>query len=161
MSGGRGTIDAGCTQEARVEPVSSSPTRRLADTGSPTTVIGPGTTVRGDLTGGDAIEIRGTLEGDCRSSGVCVVAQGARLLGNVEAAGLVVAGEIEAGTLAVERIEIRATARVRAAITARAVAIAEGAFYEGEVHMQGAEAPAGPVYFKDRRKGTEGGSSRG
>ena len=161
MSGGRGTIDAGCTQEARVEPVSPSPSRRLADTGSPATVIGPGTTIRGDLTGGDAIEIRGTLEGDCRSSGLCVVAEGGRLLGNVEAAGLVVAGEIEAGTLTAERIEIRATARVRSAIAARVVAIADGAFYEGNVQMLGPEAPTGPVYFTDRRKGTEGGPSRG
>lgn len=135
-----------------MEPVSTPTVRRLADTGTPATVIGPGTTFRGDLTGGDTVEIKGTLEGDCRTSGLCVVAQGARVLGNVEAGGLVVAGEIEAGTLAAERIEIRSTARVRASITARVVAIADGAFYEGDVQMLGPEAPAGPVYFKDRRK---------
>ena len=144
-----------------MEPVSSPTIRRLADTGTPATVIGRGMTVRGDLTGGDAVEIRGTLEGDCRTSGLCVVAQGGRVLGNVEAAGLVVAGEIEAGMLAAERIEIRATARVRASITARVVAIADGAFYQGDVQMLGPEAPAGPVYFKDRRKEPTEGPSRG
>ena len=141
--------------------VSSPPIRRLADTGSPATVVGAGTTVRGDLAGGDAVEIRGTLEGDCRTSGLCVVAQGGRVLGNVEAAGLVVAGEIEAGMLAAERIEIRAAARVRGSITARVVAIADGAFYQGDVQMLGPEAPAGPVYFKDRRKAPADGPSRG
>jgi cytoskeletal protein CcmA (bactofilin family) len=144
-----------------VEPVSTPPIRRLADTGSPRTVFGPGTTVRGDVAGGDPVEIRGTLEGDCRIGGLCVVAQGARVLGNIEAAGLVVAGEIEAGTLAAERIEIRATARVRGTITARVVAIADGAFYEGDVQMLGPDAPPGPVYFKDRRKGSAEGPSRG
>jgi len=147
-----------------VETPSAPPTppiRRLADSGTPSTVIGRGTTFRGDVTAGDSVEIRGTLEGDCRTTGLCVVAQGARVLGNVEAAGLVVAGEIEAGMLATERIEIRGTARVRAAITARVIAIADGAFYEGEVQMLGPDAPPGPVYFKDRRKGPSEGPSRG
>ncbi|HUL77398.1 MAG TPA: polymer-forming cytoskeletal protein [Vicinamibacteria bacterium] len=122
-------------------------------------MIGPGTTFRGDVTGGDPVEIRGTLEGDCRIGGLCVVTERARVLGNVEAAGLVVAGEVEAGTLAAERVEIRASARVRGTITARVVAIADGAFYEGEVQMLGPEAPAGPVYFKDRRRSTDGSPS--
>ncbi|HXK11164.1 MAG TPA: polymer-forming cytoskeletal protein [Vicinamibacteria bacterium] len=136
------------------------PIRRLVDTGSPATVIGPKTTVRGDVTGGDPVEIRGTLEGDCRISALCVVGEGARVLGNVEAAGLVVAGEIEAGTLAAERIEIRGSARVRGTITARVVAIADGAFYEGDVQMVGPDAPAGPVYFKDRRRSPDETPSR-
>jgi hypothetical protein len=40
------------------------------------------------------------------------------------------------------------------------VAIADGAFYEGEVQMQGPGASDGPVYFKDRREGGESGSSK-
>ncbi len=140
-----------------MEPVSPSPSRRLTDTSAPATVIGSGTTVHGDLTGGDPVEIRGTLEGDCRIDGLCVVAEGGRVLGNVEAAGLVVGGTIEAGTLAADRVELRASARVSGTITARVVAIADGAFYQGDVRMLGPDAPAGPVYFKDRRKsGDEG-----
>jgi cytoskeletal protein CcmA (bactofilin family) len=151
----RDTIHGGYVREARVEPVSPSPSRRLTDTGGRATVIDSGTTVHGDLTGGDPVEIRGTLEGDCRISGLCVVAEGGRVLGNVEAAGLVVAGTIEAGTLTADRIEIRSSARVSGTIAARVVAIADGAFYQGEVRMEGPDAPAGPVYFKDRRKGGE------
>jgi cytoskeletal protein CcmA (bactofilin family) len=123
-------------------------------------VIGPGTTVRGDVTGGDAVEIRGTLEGDCRITAHCSVREGARVLGNIEATSLVVGGEVEAGTLVAEKIEIRASARVRALITARVVAIADGAFYQGEVQMQGADAATGPVYFKDRRRDPAPGPSR-
>jgi len=140
-----------------VEPVSPSPVRRLIDTGAPATVIGSATTVRGDLSGGDPVEVRGTLEGDCRISGLCVVMEGARVLGNVEATGLVVAGTIEAGTLVADRVELRSSARVSGTITARVVAIADGAFYEGDVRMQGPDAPAGPLYFKDRRKSADEG----
>jgi len=135
-----------------VEPISPSPSRRLTDTSARATVIDSGTTVHGDLTGGDPVEIRGTLEGDCRVGGLCVVAEGGRVLGSVEAAGLVVGGTIEAGTLAADRVELRSSARVSGTITARVVAIADGAFFQGDVRMQGSDAPGGPVYFKDRRK---------
>jgi cytoskeletal protein CcmA (bactofilin family) len=119
-------------------------------------VIGPGTTVRGDLTGGDAVEIRGRLEGDCRTSAHCVVSEGARVVGSIEAAGIVVAGAVEARALTADKVEIRASARVRASLTARVVTMADGAFYEGTVQMQGQDAPSGPVFFKERRGGPEG-----
>lgn len=136
-----------------METTSPSPSRRLTDTAERATVIGVGTTVHGDVTGPDPVEIRGTLEGDCRIGGLCVVAEGGRVLGNVEASGLVVGGAVEAGTLTADRIEIRSSAKVSGTIVARLVAIEDGAFYEGEVRMEGPGAPPGPVYFKDRRKG--------
>jgi len=138
-----------------VEHVPPSLNRRFTDTDSPVTVIGPGTRVRGDLTGEDAVEIRGGLEGDCRTSAHCLVGEGARVLGSIEAAGIAVAGEIEARVLAADKVEIRASARVHASVTARVVTIAEGAFYEGNVQMKGLDAPAGPVLFKERRGGSE------
>jgi cytoskeletal protein CcmA (bactofilin family) len=135
-----------------VEPAPSQTGRRLTDVGSPATVIGAGTTVHGDVSGRDPLEVRGTVEGDCRIGGLCIVAEGGRVLGNIEAEGLVVAGEIEAGKLTVDRVELRSTARVRGAITARVVAIADGAFYEGDVQMEPG-ASTGPTFFKDRRQG--------
>ena len=135
-----------------MEPAPAQTGRRLTDLGSPATVIGASTTVRGDLSGRDPLEVRGTVEGDCRIGGLCIVAEGGRVLGNIEADGLVVAGEVEAGKLTVDRVEIRSTARVRGAITARVLAIADGAFYEGDVQMEPGAAP-GPTFFKDRRQG--------
>jgi cytoskeletal protein CcmA (bactofilin family) len=137
-----------------VAQVPSSANRRFTDTDSPVTVIGPGTTVRGDLTSGDAVEIHGRLEGDCRTSAHCVVGEGARVVGSIEATGIVVAGEIEARVLAADKVEIRASARVRASVTARVITIADGAFFEGSVQMQGQDAPGGPVFFKERRSGS-------
>jgi cytoskeletal protein CcmA (bactofilin family) len=125
----------------------------LTDATSPATVIGAGTTVRGDVSGRDPLEIRGTVEGDCRIGALCIVAEGGRVLGNIEAEGLVVAGEIEAGKLTVDRVELRSSARVRATITARVLAIADGAFYEGDVQMEGSGVEGRPIYFKDRRLG--------
>jgi cytoskeletal protein CcmA (bactofilin family) len=124
-------------------------------------VISSGTHIRGDIRGSDPVEILGSLEGDCHILGRSFVHEGARVMGNIDAAGLVVAGDVEAGTLVADNVEFRASARVRATIKARVVAIADGALYEGEVRMEGPGAADGPVYFKERRKGGEGDPPRG
>jgi len=61
---------------------------------------------------------------------------------------LVVEGEVEAGTLQAERIEIGVSARVRGALRSRSVAIAEGALFEGNVDMDG---PTTPTSFVEKR----------
>jgi len=122
-------------------------------------VIGPGAVVRGDVASTGPVEIRGTLEGDCRTSAHCVVREGARVLGNIEATALVVAGEIEAGLLRADKVEVRASAKVIATIRARVVAIADGALYEGDVEMEGPTPSRGPVHFRERRQGEGEGPS--
>lgn len=136
-----------------MNPLAPSENRRFTDPAQPpVTVIGSGTHVRGDISGSDPVEIRGSLEGDCQVRAHCVVHEGARVLGNIDASGLVVAGEVEAGTLIADKIEIRGSARVRATLKARVVAIGDGALYEGEVQMEGPDAADGPVRFKEQRK---------
>jgi cytoskeletal protein CcmA (bactofilin family) len=128
------------------------PNRRFTDTADPAvTVIGSGTHVRGDVVASDAMEIRGTVEGDCRVGAHCTVTEGARVLGNIDATTLVVSGDSEAGTLTAQKVEIRASARVRATIRASRVAIADGALYEGDLQTQ---EPAGAALaFSERRAG--------
>lgn len=59
------------------------------------------------------------------------------MLGNIEATALLVAGEVEAGLLRADKVEVRASAKVLATIRARVVAIADGAEFEGEVETEG------------------------
>jgi cytoskeletal protein CcmA (bactofilin family) len=127
--------------------------RRFRESIAPAaTVIGPGTRIVGALSGDDGVELSGSLEGDSDVSGHYTVREGASVVGNLKAAGLVVDGEVFAETLSAERIEIGASARVRGDIRGKFVAIAEGAFFDGQVHMEGREAPAEPTFFKERRK---------
>jgi cytoskeletal protein CcmA (bactofilin family) len=113
-------------------------------------VVGPGTTFRGDVSCTDPVEVRGTLEGDCRTIARCFVHEGGRVLGNIEAAAMVIAGEVEAGVLQADRVELRASARVFGTIRARVIVMADGAFYKGEIEETGAAGP--PRLLKDRRK---------
>jgi len=119
------------------KPTMPDPSRPLDDLApSGRTVIAQGTHVRGDVASTVPVEIRGTLEGDIQTSAHCVVREGARVLGNIEAAALLVAGEVEAGVLRADKVEVRASAKVVATIRARVVAIADGAEFEGDVQME-------------------------
>lgn len=132
--------------------MSESPTtgRRFTDVVlQASTVVSRGTRVRGDLESDSPVYIQGVLEGDCQTSAHCLVHEGARVLGNVSASALVVAGEVEAGLIVAEKVEIRATARVIATIRARVIAINDGAFYEGQI--DDINVPGGPAVVKDRR----------
>jgi len=115
-------------------------------------VIGRGTRICGDVVSSDPVDIRGFLEGDCQTSAHCIVRGGARVLGNIEATALLVAGEVEAGVLRAEKVEVRASARVLATIRARVVAIADGAFFQGDVEIEHAHAASGPALLEDRRR---------
>ena len=75
------------------------------------------------------------------------------MLGNIDATAILVAGEVVAGLLKADKVEVRASARVLATIRARVVAIADGAFFQGEVEIEAAGAASGPPLLKDRRKG--------
>jgi cytoskeletal protein CcmA (bactofilin family) len=130
------------------------PVRRLVDSAEgPTTVIGPGTRIRGQISGGDSVDLAGVLEGDSRISGLYRVRETARVAGDVTATSIVVDGEVAGRTLVAEKVEIGAGARVRANVRARVVAIAEGAFFDGQVHMEGRSGPAAPTNFREKRKG--------
>ncbi len=102
------------------------------------TVIAAGTVFSGDLDSSDPVEIYGTLEGDAHVRGRLMVAEPGRVLGNIDAQTIVVAGEVQAGLLSADRIELRATARVSARLRSRAVAIAEGAVFDGDMEDAGA-----------------------
>jgi len=116
-------------------------------------VIGPGTLIKGDVRSTGPIEVRGTLEGDCLTSARCIVHEGGRVLGNIDAAALVVAGRVEAGLLKADKIELRPSAHVEGTIRARVLVMADGAFYKGDIEKAGA---GGPSLLKDRRSEPEG-----
>jgi cytoskeletal protein CcmA (bactofilin family) len=120
------------------DPTTTDPGRPLDDAAPAVrTVIAHGTHVRGDVSSTGPVEIRGTLEGDIRTAAHCIVREGARVLGNIEATALLVAGEVEAGLLRADKVEVRASAKVLATIRARVVAIADGAEFEGQVETEG------------------------
>ncbi len=121
-------------------------------TSPPPTVIGPGATFRGDLSSSSSIEVRGTVEGDFSVDGAVVVHQGGRVFGNIDAVALLISGEVVAGILTADRIELRPTARVAARLRARVISIADGAFFDGTIEgrldatANGTDRGSGPAH---------------
>lgn len=137
-------------------PPAEVPARRITDASlSLSTVIGPGTRIRGSVTGGDSLDLAGALEGDAQITGLCRVREGGRMVGDMKATVLVLEGEVSATVLVADKVEIGAGARVKGDVRAQWVAIAEGALFDGNVHMEGRSGE--PVAFREKRKGRRAG----
>ena len=129
--------------------------RRFTDQSNATsTVIGKGIHVTGEIKGSAPIEVWGAIEGKAGTDGLFWVREGGRVGGEIEATNIVVEGHVDGTISAKEKAELRASCKVQGDLTAKTVAIAEGSFFEGQVHMSGgAGVQSGKSTFKEKRSG--------
>ena len=114
------------------------------------TLVGHNTTITGRLEGDDNYIIDGRFEGDCRVGGVLVLGETGQWVGNIDAANCILSGEVTGDVTVSNKLELTATARVRGCLTSPAIAIAEGAIHQGEIHMA---RQSDIVRFTERRSG--------
>jgi cytoskeletal protein CcmA (bactofilin family) len=114
--------------------------------------------VKGEISGADSVELAGTLEGPLVTEGFCHVRDGGRMQGRLSAGDVRIEGEVEGQIEARGKVELGARSHVKAEIRARGIAIADGASFDGAIHVEGGEAW---VTFQEKRKarlpGPEGG----
>ena len=124
--------------------------RRLEDEAEPfEALIGVGITLDGTLSGRKTVGIAGYIKGDIDIQGLVWVLPGGRIQGRVNAGGVIIEGEIKGEIRAADKVEIRSPGRLRGDVTCSRVAIAEGAFFEGEVKMRTKDGR--PVSFVEKR----------
>ncbi len=114
--------------------MSESPKRRLLDFmgGSPT-FVAEGCRITGDIETVGPLVMCGIVRGDGHVRGALSLTAKAEWEGEIRAERGVVAGKVT-GILTVEdKLEIGATAVIRARVSARAIAIAKGAVIDGEL----------------------------
>ena len=134
-------------------PAEPAQGRRFTDLATGGSIFGPKLHIRGSITGSDAVEIAGQVEGPIEVEGLLHVAEGARVTGSVSATDAVIEGELQGRLAARGRVELRASAKVRADVHATTVAIAEGCFFDGRIHMgSGGEGERGPTHFREKRR---------
>ncbi len=136
---------------AAPEPEGPPPARRLTD--APCATRLGGLRIRGMLTGSDSVELSGTFDGPINVEGLCRVNAGGHVTGDVAAGDAVIAGDVQGRLTVIGRLELGAHARVVADIEAGSIAIAEGCFIEGRIHMRGSTGGSQPVTFKEKRRG--------
>ena len=100
-----------------------------------TTLIGKGIRIEGEITGKAPIEVWGEIQGTAGTEGEFSVREGGRVNGEVAARSVVIEGELDGQVTAEQKIELRATCKVHGQLTTKSLAIADGAFFEGQVKM--------------------------
>jgi cytoskeletal protein CcmA (bactofilin family) len=129
----------------------SQPKRRFLEVSAATpTFIGGESVFVGNIRGVGQFVVSGEVHGDGDIQGSLTLFAAARWHGHIRARQAIVAGEI-IGSLTVEdKLEIGYTAVIRGKVSARTIAIAEGAIVDGEIEVT-SDAPL--LRFEEKREG--------
>ena len=99
--------------------------------------LGSTVVLKGELTAHEDVVIAGRLEGSIHVAGHLVVVEaGARVVGDITAAGIVVTGTVEGSLIAEERIQIRDGADLKGDASAPRVVVTDGAVVNGRVETE-------------------------
>lgn len=103
----------------------------LFDDISISTIIGAGSSFKGDLSVSGAVMIDGDLDGDLQTTGNIIIGESARVRGNISAKSAVVNGIVLGDISAPEGIKLNASSAVIGDITTRKLQIASGVVFHG------------------------------
>jgi cytoskeletal protein CcmA (bactofilin family) len=118
------------TESSTPQQVVITPTERV------TSVLGPGITWKGDLTGSGGVRIEGAFEGTVAIQGLVVIGQSGRVnTSTLSANSVIVAGFVQ-GNIEAEKLEIRSTGHVWGDVKVVSFSTQEGAFLRGKVTME-------------------------
>lgn len=101
--------------------------------------IGKETKVSGNITGSEDILINGEFEGDMDIKAKVHIGESGKIKGTIKATNIEVEGRVEGNLNAKDRIELTDSANITADMECKNLAVADGAFFEGKVHMEGME----------------------
>lgn len=111
-------------------PLQPAPVERV------TSVLGPGISWKGNLSGSGGVRIEGAFEGEIALRGLLVIgATGRVTCPHLRANVVIVAGAVR-GNITAEKVEIRSTGRVWGDVVTAAFATEEGAFLRGQIRME-------------------------
>jgi cytoskeletal protein CcmA (bactofilin family) len=120
--------------------MSERPRRRLIDQiGDSPTFVAEGSRLTGDVETAGPLVVCGAIHGDGRVGGALRMAATAEWQGEIHAHAAVIAGRISGKLVVEEKLEVGATAVIRADILARSIAIAKGAVIDGTVSVTSGE----------------------
>jgi cytoskeletal protein CcmA (bactofilin family) len=106
-----------------------------------TSIIGEGTSWKGELSGAGGIRIEGLFEGKIDLDGLIIVDQKGRVESDlIKADTIIVAGAVRSNIHA-NRVEIRSTGRVWGDVITVKFSSEEGAYLRGKIQMEEEEIP--------------------
>ena len=102
------------------------------------TVIGPTTNFEGAVQNDGGLRVEGIFEGSVETGGNLIVSEEAKVIADIVAYNVSVAGSIK-GNVKANRVEVLSTGRVWGDISVKSFLVDEGGFIRGEIIMEGAE----------------------
>jgi cytoskeletal protein CcmA (bactofilin family) len=127
------------------------PKRRfLEGTAASPTFIGGESIFVGNIRGTGQFVVSGEVHGDGDIDGGLNLSGSARWHGHIHARQAIIAGEIIGSLIVADKLEIGCTAVIRGKVSARTIAIAEGAIVDAEIEVT-SDAPV--VRFEEKREG--------
>lgn len=111
-------------------PPSVAPATRNGADRMPPSVIGPDLTIQGNLSSKGQIQIDGHVQGDIHATHI-IVGERARITGGILADEIIVRGHV-LGSIRGRRVMLQAQSHVEGDIYHQALAIEQGAFFEGK-----------------------------
>ncbi len=116
-------------------PAVTSATRQPTAASKPIeTTIGPNTHIKGDIQGDGSLRVEGVVEGTISTTGNLVITESAKVMAEVKASNVSVAGAVK-GNIHANRVEVLATGRVWGDMTVKVMLTNEGAYVSGQIIM--------------------------
>jgi len=103
------------------------------------TILGAGSTLKGELRCQGNVRLDGTFEGTLEVDGNVLVGETGKITADINAKNVSIAGAVR-GDVSGKKVQLLRTARVWGDITASAISTEEGAFIEGKINMVTHEA---------------------
>ncbi|MCW1969397.1 MAG: polymer-forming cytoskeletal protein [Anaerolineae bacterium] len=123
---------------SNTQPRSSSGSSTQGQSSRIETVVSSGCRVNGTLHCDSGIKIEGIVEGIVMTRGNLVIAEGAKVMADVQAYNIVVAGSLK-GNITANKIEITETGRVWGDLTVNTLLLSEGSYLRGNTNMMGTD----------------------
>jgi cytoskeletal protein CcmA (bactofilin family) len=122
--------------------------------GSVNTVIGEGTTLKGDIKVEGSIEIDGDYEGTIDATDTLIVGGSGKVDGDATVANAVIGGQMYGNVFASGKIELRRGSQLLGDIKTRGLVIEDGVVFQGNCQMGDAvEPPSGRRSERRREHG--------
>jgi len=88
------------------------------------------------------LQVDGEVSGNIAVEGVVCISPSATVSGPVEGRAVQLAGRVQGSVRGLERVDVLASAHLEGDIHSPRVTIAEGAYFQGELHMSAAPSAA-------------------
>ena len=112
--------------------------RASADFGEIRAFLGEGTQFKGVLSFAGAVRVDGHLEGEIVGDELLIIGEPGQVKAEIEVGTLVVSGRVHGSITARERVELLRPSRVTGTIRTPCLIVAEGALFNGNCEMAGA-----------------------